>query len=95
MKYFILYLAAMNVVSFFAMFSDKQKAKKHKWRTPEKVLFLFVILGGGIGGTAGMYAFHHKTKHWYFKYGFPFITILEYVALIYLIMKNIQISLPL
>ena len=45
--------------------------------------------GGGIGGIAGMYAFRHKTRKWYFKYGFPIITILETIAIIYIKVKGI------
>ena len=46
------YFAAVNLVAFALMGIDKQRAKKHLWRIPEKTLFLAVILGGGIGGTA-------------------------------------------
>ena len=60
------YFAAVNLVAFILMGIDKQRAKKHLWRIPEKALFLAVILGGGIGGTAGMFFFRHKTRHWYF-----------------------------
>lgn len=77
----------MNIISFAAMGTDKYKAAHHKYRIPEKMLFLFVFLGGGIGATAGMYLFHHKTKHWYFKIGFPAITITEYVLFIILTSK--------
>ncbi|MDE6019711.1 MAG: DUF1294 domain-containing protein [Ruminococcus sp.] len=82
MKWLIIYLLIINAVSWSAMGIDKRRAKKQKWRIAEKTLFLFVLLGGGIGGTAGMYMFHHKTKHWYFALGFPLITIIEYVAAI-------------
>ena len=42
-------VVAALLVAFFAMGLDKHKAKKNKWRVPEKTLFLFVLLGGGIG----------------------------------------------
>jgi len=86
-KWILLYLLLINLVAFFAMGLDKHKAKKNKWRVPEKTLFLFVLLGGGIGGTAGMVVFRHKTKHWYFKLGFPAITVLEYAGLVWLLIK--------
>lgn len=84
MKWFIIYLIVINIISFAAMGIDKRRAVKNKWRIPEKTLFLFVVLGGGIGGTIGMHMFHHKTKHWYFALGFPLITIVEYVGSIVL-----------
>lgn len=82
-KYIVGYAVLMNMVSYISMGLDKHKAIKGQWRIPEKRLFLWVMLGGGIGGTIGMYAFRHKTKHWYFKVLFPVITVIEYSGLIY------------
>ena len=65
------------------MFIDKQKAKKGAWRIPEKTLFSITALGGGIGTTAGMYAFRHKTQKVQFVIGLPFITILEIILAVY------------
>ena len=49
-----------------------------------KVFYLHsYYFGGGIGGIAGMYTFRHKTKKWYFKYGFPVILILEISLFVY------------
>ena len=56
-------LLAMNILSFSLMGIDKRRAQRHAWRIPEKTLFLPVLLGGGIGGTIGMFFFHHKTRH--------------------------------
>ena len=77
MKYLLIYLAVINLIGFFAMLLDKQKAKRNKWRIPEKTLFLFALLGGSLGTTLGMHAFHHKTKHWYFRFGMPLILLLQ------------------
>lgn len=48
-KNIVIYLLLINVITFFAMWLDKYKAKKGKWRTQEKTLFTLVALGGGIG----------------------------------------------
>ena len=50
----------------------------------EKALFLPVLLGGGLGGTLGMRVFHHKTRHWYFRFGFPLLLVLQLAALLFL-----------
>lgn len=81
-KNIIIYLIAINLITLFAMYVDKQKAKKGKRRIPEKTLFTLVALGGGIGGIAGMYAFKHKTKKSRFVIGFPAILILETLIVI-------------
>ena len=83
MKYLLIYLGIINLVGFFAMFLDKQKAKRGKWRIPEKTLFLLAIIGGSLGTTLGMHVFRHKTKHWYFKFGMPMILIVQIVHIIY------------
>ena len=61
------------------MYVDKYKAKKHKWRIPEKTLFLFAILGGSVGSILGMQICRHKTKHWYFVVFMPLILILQLI----------------
>ena len=83
MKYLLIYLGIINLVGFFSMFLDKQKAKRGKWRIPEKTLFLLAVIGGSLGTTLGMHMFRHKTKHWYFKFGMPMILIIQFVLILY------------
>ena len=61
---------------------DKYKAKKGKWRIQEKTLLTLVVLGGGIGGIAGMYVFRHKTQKPRFFIGFPLIMIMQILIII-------------
>ena len=44
----IIYVIAINLIAFLAMFIDKKKAQKGKWRIKEGTLMLLVLLGGGI-----------------------------------------------
>ena len=83
---FLAVLTVMSVLSFFAMGIDKRRARLRKWRISEKALFLFALLGGAIGGTVGMFVFHHKTKHWYFKIGFPVLAVLQAAACLYFLL---------
>lgn len=83
MQNIILYFLAINLFGFFMMWLDKRKAKKGSWRIPEKTLFIITALGGGIGTIAGMYTFRHKTQKLNFVIGFPFITILEIIGVIW------------
>lgn len=86
---FQLYLALVNLTAFVMMGLDKRRAIKKKWRIPESRLFLPVILGGGIGGILGIYAFRHKTRRKKFTLGFPVITVFE-TALAYYIFKLLK-----
>ncbi len=88
MRNIILYFICINILGFFIMWLDKRKAKKGAWRIPEKTLFIITALGGGIGTIAGMYTFRHKTQKIQFVIGFPFITILEIVTIIYFAFYN-------
>lgn len=82
MKYIIIYVLGINLITFLAMYIDKRKAKKARWRIKESTLFTLVLLGGGIGGIAGMYTFRHKTKKMQFVIGFPAILIIEIICII-------------
>ena len=75
-------LIVMNLLAFALMGIDKAKAKAGAWRIPEKTLFLVTALFGGLGGTLGMHVFRHKTKHWYFKLGFPALLVVQIVLLV-------------
>ena len=66
MELLIIYFAVINILGFFAMGIDKDRAQKKCWRIPEKTLFAIAIMGGGLGTWLGMYMFRHKTKHGYF-----------------------------
>ena len=87
-KNILLYLLIINMIGFFIMWLDKRKAKKGSWRIPEKTLFIVTALGGGIGTIIGMYTFRHKTQKLNFVIGFPFITILEIVGIIWYIITK-------
>ncbi len=86
-KNIVIYFITINLIGFFIMWLDKRKAKKGAWRIPEKTLFIITALGGGIGTIAGMYTFHHKTQKIQFVIGFPLITILEVITIIWFLVK--------
>ncbi len=83
-KGLLIYLIVMNLIGLAVMAMDKSKARHHAWRIPEKTLFLVSILGGSVGTWAGMYLFHHKTKHWYFVVGMPLILAAQLAAGVWL-----------
>ncbi|WP_054742797.1 DUF1294 domain-containing protein [Cellulosilyticum ruminicola] len=85
-KIILIYIVIINLMGFLSMWLDKKKAIKHQYRIPEKTLFILAILGGSIGSILGMNKFRHKTKHWYFKYGIPFILIVQ-IIFIYFVYK--------
>ena len=73
------YLAAVNLAAFALMGLDKRRERRGAWRISEKTLFLPAVLGGALGGLLGMRVFHHKTKHWYFRFGMPALLIVQVI----------------
>ena len=86
----LLYLAVINVVTFFMYGIDKWKAKKSKWRIRETSLLGLAVLGGSIGAWLGMKVWHHKTQHKKFKYGVPAIIIVQLALIVYFIITKIN-----
>lgn len=84
-RFYLLLLCCMSVITFFVMGSDKRRAIRGAGRVPEARLFLLALLGGGIGGLLGMYAFRHKTRHLHFVIGFPLIAAVQILAFLYLL----------
>ncbi|KQL32885.1 hypothetical protein AN960_23235 [Bacillus sp. FJAT-25509] len=78
--YFMFYLVIINIISFAIMGIDKSRAKRKAWRIPERILFLFAIIGGSIGSILGMYYFRHKTKHPKFVFGYWIILFIQFVV---------------
>ena len=79
--------AVINLLTFIVYGADKRRARKGKWRVPEKTLFLLPLLGGSIGALLGMRVFHHKTKHWYFVWGIPAILLAQIALAVWIYTK--------
>ena len=65
--------AVMSAFLFVMMGLDKRRARRGGRRISERTLFVFALLGGAAGGTAGMFVFRHKTRHRSFRLGFPLL----------------------
>ena len=84
----LIYLAVINVVTFFMYGIDKWKAKNSKWRIRETALLGLAVLGGSIGAWLGMKVWRHKTQHKKFKYGVPAIIIVQLALIVYFIITK-------
>lgn len=82
LKAVIIYLAAINVITFIMFGADKARAAKGRWRISESALILAALLGGSLGALAGMRIFHHKTKHRKFTIGIPVILALQIILMV-------------
>lgn len=75
------YLCVVNLAAFVLFGIDKRRAKRHRWRIPERQLFMAALAGGSLGALAGMYGFRHKTRHRLFAWGVPLLFVLQAGAL--------------
>ncbi len=87
MKFFYIWLATFNIITFVVFGIDKRKAINGKFRISEAALFCLSLLGGSFGGLAAMYTFHHKTQKWYFRFGIPLIMLFQ-IAAVWFLLKN-------
>ncbi len=81
MNIFLVFYALMTIVTFILYGVDKGKAKKGRWRIPEKTLLLFAACFGGLGAFLGMKIFRHKTKHTSFKILVPTFMIIQFILI--------------
>lgn len=85
MELLIGYLLFINLLTMVAYWTDKQKAKKNKWRISEKTLLFLTAIGGSAGALVGMFGFHHKTRHIKFLLGVPAFFALHVILLYYFV----------
>ena len=76
--------AVLNIIPLFMFFSDKRKAVKGDWRTPENALLISAFLGP-FGAVLGMHLAHHKTNKPKFKIVYLFLMLHIMVILLLII----------
>ena len=59
---YAVWIAAVSATTLGIYGFDKLLSKISNHRTPEIILHLLALLGGFLGGWAGMALFHHKTN---------------------------------
>ena len=85
LEYHILlwYVIGINTGAISIYGWDKFCAIHRRWRIPEKILLLIAVSGGSAGALMAMLLFRHKTRHKKFRYGVPFILILQIAGSLY------------
>ncbi len=58
----------LSLLTFLVYAKDKSAARRGEWRTPEKKLHLFSIVGGWPGALIAQQKLHHKSKKQPFRF---------------------------
>lgn len=85
--YLALWCLMASLILWALMGFDKRRAKQHGFRVSEATLFAWALLGGAPGGWLGMRMFRHKTRHWYFRWGFSLLALTQLTALLWFWLK--------
>ena len=81
----LIFFLIVNALAFSVMLLDKFKSRRnHTRRISEGMLFFMATAFGSLGVYAGMFAFRHKTRKWYFVLGIPML-MLQNCAFLYLL----------
>jgi uncharacterized membrane protein YsdA (DUF1294 family) len=59
----VAYVLGLGLSTFLIYGYDKLQAKRGGRRVPEGALILLSVIGGALGGWAGMLILRHKTRH--------------------------------
>lgn len=88
----VIYLIVINLVAFVVYGVDKYKAKKSKWRVPERTLLLLAFLGGSLGAGIGMLVWHHKTRKPKFYVTVPILIVLLILCCAFILYQNYHLT---
>ncbi len=72
-----IYLAVISLIAVIITLSDKQRAKKGKWRIKESTLLIVSALGGSVAMYITMQLIRHKTQKLKFMLGIPLMALLQ------------------
>ena len=87
LRFYLLWLAALSLVTFTVYGFDKSQSKGNGWRVPESVLHGLAVAGGFVGGWLGQSIFHHKTKKASFVFVLAISTMVHAAALYWFFLR--------
>ncbi|MFH1426098.1 MAG: DUF1294 domain-containing protein [Candidatus Kerfeldbacteria bacterium] len=77
----LVYVIAINVITFIVYGFDKWMARAGSWRVSEAVLWILALIGGSAGALSGMNFFRHKTRKVWFQFVLMMILFIQIGAL--------------
>lgn len=87
LKIFFLYIAGINLITFFVYALDKRAAIKSQNRIPEKRLHQLEWLGGTPAAFLAQRLLRHKTRKGTYQLQFWAILLVQIVLIVYALLK--------
>jgi uncharacterized membrane protein YsdA (DUF1294 family) len=87
----LLYLLAINALTFLLYGLDKRAARNGSWRIPEKSLHLAAILGGSPAALIAQQLFRHKRRKGNFMVWYWLIVVFQVAGIAYYLARNPQL----
>ena len=73
----LIYLAAINLLTFGFYWLDKRAARRSGWRIPEAQLLVCGFLGGTVAAFIAMKILRHKNRKRSFQFKFWALTLVQ------------------
>ncbi|MBI3229032.1 MAG: DUF1294 domain-containing protein [Burkholderiales bacterium] len=80
----VLMYSVASVLCYFAYRADKSAARAGQWRTRERTLLLFGLIGGWPGALLAQQTLRHKSRKFSFQFWFWCSVLLNLAVLVYL-----------
>jgi len=84
LPYLMAFLLGINLSALIFMAFDKSLARKQQFRVPEKLIFVWALIGGSVGIFLGSQIFKHKTR----KPSFNFVLLLIFAIQVFLLKQS-------
>ncbi len=78
----------LSAITFLAYAFDKSKAQRGEWRTQERTLHIFSLIGGWPGAAIAQQLLRHKSQKREFRNAFWFTVLVNIGALFWLMSPN-------
>jgi uncharacterized membrane protein YsdA (DUF1294 family) len=80
----LLYLIAINLVTYYLYWRDKRASIERAWRVPEHVLLCAGFMGGTPAAILAQRRLRHKTRKGKFQFRFWSLTVIQFGLIVFL-----------
>ncbi len=87
MEFWLIYLIAINLLSFYCIRSDKKRGRFSRYSVGKRTLLILSVLGGSIGTISGMYYYKYSLNMKLFKVVLFIIPVIHVILFLLYVFK--------